>query len=236
MIEKFLKQELTGWHAWEVIYLLSVVTSIGVIAGYLGDTALGIASAVTGTLYTMLAGKGKVSCYIFGIFNTIAYGYIARSQKIYGDMMLNWGIYLPMMFAGFAMWFFRRDRDYCIIKERLSFRALVVFILSALAAIAVYAFLLRRMGGSQPYLDAFTTVVSVMAMVLTLKRCIEQWICWTLVNLASVIMWIKVCISTGGESVATLLWWLIMLASGVIFFVQWLKSLKNNPNVGNGEC
>ena len=73
MIEKFLKQELTGWHAWEVIYLLSVVTSIGVIAGYLGDTALGIASAVTGTLYTMLAGKGKVSCYIFGIFNTIAF-------------------------------------------------------------------------------------------------------------------------------------------------------------------
>ena len=77
---------------------------------------------------------------------------------------------------------------------------------------------------------------AVTAMVLTLKRCIEQWVCWTLVNLASVIMWIKVYISTGGESVATLLWWLIMLVSGVIFFVQWYQSLKRDSNVGKEEC
>ena len=97
MIEKFLKQELTGWKTWEAVYLFSAV-GITIAAGYQGgDNALGTASAVTGTLYTMLAGKGKVSCYIFGIFNTIAYGYIAGTQQLYGDRMLNWGIYLPIL-------------------------------------------------------------------------------------------------------------------------------------------
>ena len=194
-MKRYLKENFTGWRIWEVWYAAVCTVAIAGISYYLGDTFAGIVSAISGTLYTLFAGKGKAMCYVFGIINTVLYGYIAKSYTLYGDMMLNWLVYLPMMFAGFAMWFFRRDRDYCIIKERLSFRALVVFILSALAAIVVYAFLLRRMGGSQPYLDAFTTVVSVTAMVLTLKRCIEQWVCWTLVNLASVIMWIKVCIS-----------------------------------------
>ena len=236
MIEKFLKQELTGWKTWEAVYLFSAV-GITIAAGYQGgDNALGTASAVTGTLYTMLAGKGKVSCYIFGIFNTIAYGYIAGTQQLYGDRMLNWGIYLPMMFIGFGMWIFRRDAQYCVIKERLSRRALWVTVCLNLAAVMIYGYILKRMNDSQPYLDSFTTVVSVTAMVLTLKRCIEQWVCWTLVNLASVIMWIKVYISTGGEATATMLWWVIMLASGIIFFVQWYKSLNNNSKVGNEEC
>ena len=154
MIAKFFEQELTGWKLWEAIYLFSAV-AVTIVTGYQGgDTALGIASAVTGTLYTMLAGKGKVSCYIFGIFNTIAYGYIAGTRQLYGDRMLNWGIYLPMMFIGFGMWMFRRDSLYCVIKERLSLRALGITVFLNLAAIWVHGHILRRMGDSQPYLDS----------------------------------------------------------------------------------
>ncbi|MBE6391604.1 MAG: nicotinamide mononucleotide transporter [Lentisphaerae bacterium] len=222
-IVRFLKNEFTGWQVWEFIYVAAAAIAIGVIAMILGDTPLGIASAVAGTLYTMFAGKGKISCYIFGIFNTITYGYISYTRQIYGDMCLNWAIYLPMMFAGIILWNRRRDEQHTVIKTMLSFRSRITLILINIAAIAAFAAVLHKMGGGQPVIDSCTTVLSITAMLLTLKRCIEQWLLWTAVNLLSVIMWVRVFVSTGGGSAATLLWWLIMLITGIIFYIQWLR-------------
>jgi nicotinamide mononucleotide transporter len=229
-IVRFLKNEFTGWLVWEFIYAAAAAIAIGVIAMILGDTPLGIASAVAGTLYTMFAGKGKISCYIFGMFNTAAYGYIAFSQKIYGDMMLNWLIYFPMMFAGIILWNHRRDEQHTIIKTLLSWKKRLYLLLLNIFAIAVYAVILHRLGAIQPAVDSCTTVLSVTAMILTLKRCIEQWLLWTAVNLLSVVMWCRVYFSSGGESPATLLWWIIMLVSGIIFYVQWRASINKVNN------
>ena len=223
----FLKNELTGWQLWEIFYIAGCTVAIGIIVAILGDTPLGIASAVTGTLYTMFAGKGKISCYIFGIFNTAAYGYIAFSQKIYGDMMLNWAIYLPMMFAGIILWQRKRDAQHTVIKASLNWKMRLILFVLNIAAIAAYAAVLRYLEARQPVIDSCTTILSVTAMLLTLKRCIEQWLLWTVVNLLSVVMWFRVYLSTGGESIATLLWWIIMLISGIIFYCQWQRQLSS---------
>lgn len=223
-------QEFSGWQLWEVVYIFSCTAAIGAISVHLGDNCLGITSAITGTLYTMFAGKGKVSCYFFGIINTAIYGYISYSQKIYGDMMLNWLIYLPMMFAGIILWKRRLDNECSVIKARLSFKSLLIMTAANILAILFYGRILARFGAAQPFLDATTTVLSVTAMILTLKRCIEQWILWTAVNSLSVFMWFRVFFSTGGTSAATLLWWIIMLISGIIFFIQWKIALnKEQP-------
>lgn len=233
-VTAFLKGELEGWKLWEIIYILSCTAAICGISISLGDTLPGICSAVAGTLYTMLAGKGKVSCYFFGIINTILYGYIARQNRIYGDMMLNWFIYLPMMFAGIYLWIYRLDTENTVIKEQLSLHGRILVVLFCTAAIAGYAVVLKKMNGAQPVIDAATTVLSVMAMVLTLKRCVEQWLLWTAVNLLSTVMWVRVWLASGGESsVATLLWWLIMLVSGIIFFIQWCSQLGGIPKSDN---
>lgn len=220
-----LTQEFAGWQRWEMIYIFCCTAAIGVISSYLGDNLIGIISAITGTLYTMFAGKGKISCYFFGIINTLTYGYIAYTQKIYGDMMLNWAIYLPMMFAGIIMWKRRLDAECSVIKSVLSGKQRFTLLLINIVAILIYAVILRKMKAVQPLVDSATTVISITAMILTLKRCIEQWILWTLINILSVIMWFRVFFSTGGTSAATLIWWIIMLISGMIFYLQWRRSL-----------
>lgn len=218
-------QEFSGWQRWEMIYIFCCTAAIGVISFYLGDNIIGIISAITGTLYTMFAGKGKISCYFFGIINTVTYGYIAYTRKIYGDMMLNWAIYLPMMFAGVILWKHRLDAECSIIKASLSGKQRLLLLTINIAAILLYAVVLYKLGAAQPLVDSTTTVLSVTAMCLTLKRCIEQWILWTAVNTLSVIMWCRVFFSTGGTSAATLIWWMIMLISGIIFYIQWRNSL-----------
>ena len=102
-------------------------------------------------------------------------------------------------------------------------------ILAAASAVGiiVYAALLKFIGGRTPGLDSLTTVLSVAAMIMTVKRCAEQWFLWTVVNVASIIMWLKIFMAEGG-AIASLLMWCIALANGIIFYFQWAKEVKND--------
>ncbi|MBR2344170.1 MAG: nicotinamide mononucleotide transporter [Lentisphaeria bacterium] len=233
-IISWLRRESAGWTPAETIYMLTCTAAITVISIRLGDDLMGIISAVTGTLYTMFAGKGKISCYFFGIINTVLYGYIAQKATLYGDMMLNWFIYLPMMFTGLIMWRSKRDDQGCVCKTVLSRNSRILWLLVTAAGIAGYAFILTRMGDKQPVVDAATTVLSVTAMLLTLKRCVEQWLLWIAVNTLSVAMWLKVYL-TSGNSIATLLWWIIMLITGIVFFIQWCMALQKSSSNNSAE-
>ena len=170
------------------------------------------------------------SRYFFGIFNSASYGYIAFSQKLYGDAMLNIFWYLPMMIVGIACWKKRMDETDCVIKNRLDRRGRLILLAACAAGIAVYALILRRLGGAQPLADSSTTVLSVAAMILTVKRCVEQWLLWIAVNAISVWMWLQVYLSNG-NSIAILLWWLIMLVTGVIFFIRWTREMKREKKI-----
>ena len=226
-MKRYLKENFTGWRIWEVWYAAVCTVAIAGISYYLGDTFAGIVSAISGTLYTLFAGKGKAMCYVFGIINTVLYGYIAKSYTLYGDMMLNWLVYLPMMFAGIVLWKRKLDSGGSVVKTALSRLGRAALLASAAAGIAVYAYILHKMGDVQPVTDAATTVLSVAAMVMTLKRCIEQWVLWTLVNGLSVFMWFRVWFA-GNNSIATLLWWIIMLVTGMIFFAQWYIAIRKS--------
>lgn len=221
----WLKGETTGWKTWELGWMLFCCGMTVGLALYLGDNWLGIVSSLTGTLYALFAGKGKISCYLFGVVNTIAYGWISCGQTLYGEVMLNWGWYLPMMFVGVYFWRRNLNREQVIVKTRLSWRGRLIAGAVSLAGIAVYALVLHYMGDRSPVLDSITTVLSVTAMVLTVKRCLEQWLLWIVVNVVSIWMWLGVYLR-GGESGATLLMWCVALANGIIFFIQWSREEK----------
>ena len=60
-------RQFKGWRLPEVAWLIFSIASITALSIYWGDTTIGIIAAVTGMAYTVLAGKGKVSCFLFGI-------------------------------------------------------------------------------------------------------------------------------------------------------------------------
>lgn len=225
-IGKIVKAELSGWKKWEIGWMFFCSAAIIVLSLLLKDNWLGIISALTSTWYALWAGKGKMSCYFFGIINSFCYGLISYNYKLFGEVMLNWGYYLPMMFVGLFFWRKHLDSKQEIYKTKLSFKGRILLVLLAAAGIAAYAVLLKFIGGRTPGLDSLTTVLSVAAMIMTVKRCVEQWFLWTVVNIASIIMWLRVYMQEGG-AVASLLMWCIALVNGIIFYVQWSKEVKN---------
>lgn len=224
-IKRFIAGECSGWKTAETIWFAFCVISTIIGAVILNDNFAGIAAAVTGIFYTLLAGKGKISCYLFGIVNSLLYGWLSFEQKLYGEVMLNWGWYFPMMFAGLFFWGKNLGEQQIIRKTKLSIGEKIVFYLLTLIGIAVYAVILHYMKDPQPLLDSATTILSVTAMILTVKRCADQWLMWTIVNILSVWMWFRV-FQLNGESAALLAMWLIALANGIIFWFQWYKDIK----------
>ena len=223
-----LRQLFTGllrnWSAAEILFTVSVCAAVVLLTIRTGgDDLTGIVSALTGILYTLLAGKGKPACYLFGIINSALYGFIAYSSTIYGDMLLNWAYYLPMQFAGLFFWLRNLQPETGEVKRRhLTLRGKLITAALTTAGWITFAVFLKLTGDAAPYLDSATTIISITAMVLGIMRCFEQWIGWTLVNALSIWMWWNIY-SSRGDSIATLLMWCVFLICGIIFAVQWYR-------------
>ena len=101
----------------------------------------------------------------------------------------------------------------------------VLLTIISIVSVAGYAYILRLLGGNLPIVDSMSTVFSVIAQILMIKRFMEQWVIWIVVDVVSVIMWIA-ALSTEGASIAVLLMWAVYLANAVIMFVKWYRESR----------
>ena len=117
----------------------------------------------------------------------------------------------------------RRNRDAAetgsIVRTHLSGRERAVWSVAILAGVAVLWGILLAVGGNRPFCDAFTNVLSIAAMVLTVKRCIEQWVMWLVVDAIEMFMWWH----TGADSMAILAMWALFFVDGCYCFGLWLR-------------
>ena len=225
-IIKFLKYELCGWKKYEVIALCIVFLIVGINAFVLHDSKAAIVSAVCGILYTTLAGKGKISCYFFGLLGTSFYSYLSFKNALWGNLLLYVCYYFPMQVTGIFKWKKHLKSDTKeIVKTKLSQKELIVLSLGAIAACVGVIFILWYFKDKSPIFDGITTVFSVIGMYLTVKRCIEQWIAWIIVNGLSSLMWLELVLK-GAKAYSTLLMWIVYFILGIYFLIIWKNEMK----------
>ena len=206
-MKKFVKEELSGWKKSEVFWLLLACTIITCLSIYWGDSLMGIISATTGVACVVCTGKGKLSAYIFGLINCVLYAIISYKAKLYGETMLNTVYYIPMQFYGFYVWSRHMNLEtHEVKKKHMTNNGRLLLLISIVIATVVYGFVLKYLGDAMPFVDSFTTVSSVIAMIISVKMFAEQWWIWIFVNIFSVYMWYY-NISSGSYNFGTLLMW-----------------------------
>lgn len=228
MLKKYLKSELSGWKAIDVIWLAAASMIILILSLYWKDNAIGITSALTGVWCVILTGKGKRSSFIFGTINVLLYAYIALGAKYFGEVMLNLIYYFPMNFVGWFVWKkHMNDETGEVEKKSLSLRNGVFLYAGTAVLIFLYGLFLKHLNGNLPFVDSMSTVVSVVAQILSVGRLMEQWILWIVVDIVTVIMW-GINFSKGGESIATLLMWSVYLLNAIFMYIRWNREVKKN--------
>ena len=225
---QFLKSELTGWKALDLAWLAAATAVILGLSLYWKDSPVSLWAALTGVWCVILTGKGKRSSFLFGTVNVVFYAMISLQARYYGEVMLNILYYLPMNFVGWFAWKKHMNEETGeVLKRRLPRnRRVWVYGLTA-AAILLYGLVLKALGGNLPYVDSMSTVVSVTAQILSVKRLTEQWVLWIVVDVVTVVMW-GINFAQGGETVATLAMWSVYLINAVIMYIRWNREGRAN--------
>lgn len=223
---EFIKKELSGWGKIErVVFPLEILLII-ILSVIIGDNKIALVSAVCGISYSILAGKGKISCYLFGLCGTLCYAYLALKNNLFGNLALYALYYFPMQIVGIFKWkkYLKKDSQE-IIKTKLAGKERVIYMaMSIICSLALYLILIS-LHDQSPVMDSLTAVLSVVGLILTVKRCIEQWYVWFIVNGLSTIMWINAYLH-GSNCFATILMWATYFVLSIYFLITWKRELK----------
>lgn len=231
--KEIIKDELTGWKKLEILWLLVACIVIAGLSIYWKDTFMGIVSATTGVACVVCTGKGKLSAYVFGLVNCVLYAIISYKARLYGETMLNALYYVPMQFIGFYIWSKNINQETKEVKKiHMKNSARLLWLLIMVVATIGYGFLLKELGDAMPFVDSFTTVSSVIAMIVSVKMYSEQWWIWILVDIFSVYMWWEQ-FRIGNDSMATLLMWIVYLGNAIIMCIKWEKEAMKKKEIKN---
>ena len=222
----FFKKEIKSLSTFERVFFLSAVTIIFITSLLTKDNKLALISSICGICYTILAGKGKIYCYFIGMIGTFIYSYLSFKNTFYGNFALYFFYYFPMEIIGICKWKKHLKPNTVEIKKTsLTKKELTYYSLATTLMTIIFAYLLTIIGDKNPIIDATATIFSITGMLLTVKRCIEQWYIWIIVNTLSLIMWLYAYLD-GSNSLAIVFMWLTYLILGFYFLIQWKKEIN----------
>lgn len=180
-----------------------------------------------------LLAKQKLINYWFGLGGVLIFGYIFMEYQLYSDMLLQWVFYAPLQIVGFYVWKYGKtlgeDKSFgndsmkvvtLDWKSRVGWVCLIV-----LVSLTLGSFMAMNTDASFPYADALTTVMSVVASLLMLKKILENWVIWIAMDLIAIpIYYQKELYITSGLYIIFL-----CLASYGLF--SWIKDMKQRVSV-----
>lgn len=212
-----------GWTKKEIAWLLTATATILCLSIYFGNSPLGIVSAITGVITVVLIAKGKISNFYFALINVSTYAFIAFQAGFYGDVMLNVLYYLPMNIYGIYAWKKHQSAETKSVKSMsLNKDQKIKVVLGSIVAILLYTGILLAMGDTMPLVDATSTILAIVAMMLMVKGYVEQWYVWVLVNLMSITLWLF-ALMNGGNDIAQLLQYMVYFINSIYGIYNWKK-------------
>jgi nicotinamide mononucleotide transporter len=229
-LKEYIHLETSGWKWYEVAYLAACTLAILIPSLISGDSAMAVVSATCGAISVVLTGKGKLGTYIFGGIQCALYAIISYKATYYGETALNVLYLLPLEVVGFRTWMKNMNAEKAeVVKLKMSWKQRGIWAAVLAAGTVGLGLILRHFGDAMPMMDAFTTVGTMIAFVLTVKRYSENWWIWIAINVATVIMWLGNVLE-GGEnaSIATLLMWSVYLVNSVIMMLRWQREANRN--------
>lgn len=162
------------------------------------DIMLEIIGTIVGVVYLWLEYKASIHLWIAGIIMPAIYIFVYYDAGLYADFGINI-YYLLVAVYGWVMWKYggklRRFVSPKTKKKEVSRelpitsvpkRVLLSLALMALVVFLLIAFILIRFTDSNvPWLDSFTTALSIVGMWMLAKKYVEQWWVWIVVDLVS---------------------------------------------------
>lgn len=202
------------WVAFNVLdYPLSYIELIGTI---------------TGLISVLLAAKPHVLTWPIGLLNVVAFFAIFFQIALYSDMLLQVYFFIVSIY-GWVNWKSRNEQE--SFSEVLTNKQRTIYAGINLVGIVILGVLMTKIHtllpnlfsqeASFPFMDAFTTVLSITATILLAKRKLESWVLWIIIDVVCIGMYFK----KGIPFIA--IEYTLFLIIATFGFFKWKKLLNN---------
>lgn len=217
---------IKGWNTYELCWLF-IFIAIGTYLSVIWKSNLfGLSVFISGVLCVVLAAKGSIWTYIFGMYNTFGYAYISYTNGLFGEMGLNLFFFAPTNIIGIFMWKNKLQENIVIMRE-LANKYKAIIGLVCIIGIIITGFLLSLIKGQNtPYIDATTNTLSIIATFLMMWRYKEQWILYIVLNIFTIIMWSIRMANGSPEALLMIVMWSSYLVNAFYGYYNWSKGVK----------
>lgn len=165
--------KLTYWlFGW-----LSVLLLCAAWFQWLPTTVIEVAGFITGVVCVWLVVKENIWNWPIGIANSVFFLYTFWIAGLYADSILQ-VIYVVLGLLGWYWWLYGGEGRSKLVVGRLS--AIEFSLLLSVSLLGLYWLMeyLTSVNDSAPFLDAFTTILSLNAQYMLSRKYLENWFIW----------------------------------------------------------
>jgi nicotinamide mononucleotide transporter len=171
----------------DVIFLaLFTIASLALLAGswwqVIPFTLTEDLGFITGALSVWLTVVENIWNFPIGIANDVFFFVLFWQAGLFADMGLQ-VIYVLLGFQGWYLWLRGGKNKTALKVSSVSPLELLILLLITIAATTGLTFYLQTVQDSAPFLDALTTVLSLVAQYMLNKKFLENWYFWILADL-----------------------------------------------------
>tara|TARA_B100001758_G_C18295014_1_gene549132 strand:+ start:374 stop:976 length:603 start_codon:yes stop_codon:yes gene_type:complete len=171
-------------------------------------------------LYVILAAKENIYCWTAAAISVSIYIYLCYSAKLYAETFLQF-FYLIMAFVGYYNWSRSNLKSKKLsIQEWSINKHFMLIILGAISSLIMGFLLTSYTDAEIATLDSFTTIFSLFATYLVVKKIIENWLYWIVIDIAAVYLYFE-----KGLLLTSLLF-IIYTVIAIFGYFKWLEKLE----------
>lgn len=191
---------------------------------------------LVGTIFNLacviLVARRNILTWPVGIIGVILFGALFWQINLYADVLEQF-YYLTTSLVGWYMWASLKNRDkndQKVLVTTNSLKTNLIWIVAIALISAGLAWILTKVHiwlpniftepASLPAIDATTTVMSFAAQILMMRRKLENWVLWIIVDIVAIgLYWYK-----GVPFVALL--YLLFLVNAVYGYLAWKRATE----------
>ena len=186
-------------------------------------------ATISGLLCVYFGIRQNILTWLFGLIQVVIYTYIFYEAALYSDVGLH-VFYIFIQLYGYYSWT-KKDENNQTLQPGLIGRWVYFWIILVVGSSFVLgSFMSTYTAASMAFPDAFTTTSSILAQFLMIRKKVESWIFWIVVNLYAIIIY-----ASKGLLISSGLYF-VFLIMAIIGLIEWNRTfLQKQKTYGAKE-
>ena len=169
-------------------------------------------------LYVVLVAKENIWCWAAALISVSLYIYICFFAQLYPETGLQ-VFYFIMAIIGYYMWKKENKEE---IKEWSEIKHLLIILLGAILTFFMGFYFSTYTDSQMPIIDSFTTVFSIIATYMVVKKVLGNWLYWIVIDAVSVYLYFN------RDLHLTSLLFIAYTIIAIFGYFSWMKKMKTN--------